>query len=143
MRSKNSGFTLLELLIAMTVVAILLAIAYPSYQSYIIRTSREAAQSQLQQLANLEEKIFLNSSSYTTTGDATTKVTTAYNGTNTGGLGLNPNKTSDGKYTITLPTATATTFTLQATPVTGTTQVGDGNITIDHTGQRLWNGVSW
>jgi type IV pilus assembly protein PilE len=136
-RSKKSGFTLLELMIALAVVAILLMVAYPSYQTYIIRTSREAAESQLQQLANLQEKIFLNSSAYASS------VTTAYNGTSSGGLGLTSGTTIDGKYTITLPTATASTFTLQAAPVTGTTQAGDGNITITHTGQRLWNGVSW
>ena len=34
--------------------------------------------------------------------------------------------------------ATATTFTLTATPVAGTPQAGDGNLTITETGQRTW-----
>ena len=134
---RNLGFTLLELMIVVAVIGILIKMAYPSYQNWIVRTSREAAESQLQQLANLEEKIFLNSSAYTTS------VTTAYSGQSTGGLGLTSGTTVDGKYTITLPGATATTFTLTATPVTGTSQVGDGNLTIDQTGNRLWGSASW
>ena len=146
--SKARGFNLLELMIVVAVIGVLLKIAYPSYKNYIVRTSREAAESQLQQLANLEEKIFLNSSAYTTSGTTVTNVTAAYNGQLTGGLGLTSGQTTDGKYNITAtPAATATTFTLQAAPVAGTTQEGDGNVTIDQTGKRLWASpsgtVSW
>ena len=147
-RSKHRGFNLIELLIVVAIVAILTTIAYPSYQNYIVRTSREAAESQLQQLANLEEKIFLNSNSYTTSGTTVTNVTAAYNGQSTGGLGLASGQTADGRYNITAtPAATLATFTLQAAPVAGTTQEGDGNVTIDQTGRRLWASpsgtVSW
>jgi type IV pilus assembly protein PilE len=141
MKAKVAGFSFVELLVVVAVIGILAMMAYPSYKTHIVRTSREAAQAQLQQLANLEEKIFLTSSSYTavTGGNSETNVTTAYNGQKTGGLGLATGKTVDGNYTIRLTTLTGTTFTLTASPISGTNQVGDGDITIDHTGKRLWN----
>ncbi len=132
-KRKDRGFTLIELMVAVAVIAILAAIAYPSYMKFVIRTSRQAAESQLQQLANLQEKIFLNSAAYTTS------VTGTYTGFSGGGLGLTSGMTIDNNYTITLPSPSATAFTLTATPNTGTTQVGDGTITIDQTGNRVWN----
>jgi type IV pilus assembly protein PilE len=137
-KRSDRGFTLIELLIAVAIVAILIRIAYPSYMKFVTRTSRQAAESQLQQLANLQEKIFLNSAAYTT------NVTSTYTGFSGGGLGLTSGKTIDNNYTITLPSpSSATQFILTATPVAGTTQASDGNITIDQTGNRLWNGASW
>jgi type IV pilus assembly protein PilE len=132
-KSTGRGFTLIELMIVVAIVAILTMIAYPSYLKYIVRTSREAAQSQLLELATSEEKIFLNSSAYTAS------VTGAYTGNATGGLGVTNGKSSDGKYTLSAAAPTTTTFTLTASPVAGTTQVGDGDITIDQSGKRVWN----
>ena len=138
MKSTSRGFTLIELMIAVAIVAILTMIAYPSYTKYIIRTSREAAQSQLLQLATSQEKIFLNSSAYSSS------VTNAYTGQASGGLGVASGKTNDGKYTLPAPSnLTATTFTLTASPVGGSTQAGDGNITINQSGIRTWGASTW
>ena len=134
--SKGRGFTLVELLIALAIVAILVRIAFPSYQAYIVRSSRQAAQSELVALANAQEKIFLNSSAYAT---STTAVTDAYTGQSNGGLGVTSGKTKDGRYAISL-VATATTFTLTADPA-GTPQASDGKLTINEAGVRTW-GVS-
>jgi type IV pilus assembly protein PilE len=135
--ARSRGFTLIELMIALAVVAILVRIAFPSYQAYIVRSSRQAAQSELVALANAQEKIFLNSSAYTSS------VTAAYTGQSTGGLGVTSGKSRDSRYTYTVA-ATATTFTLTATPASGTPQAGDGNLTINETGQRTWgSGKTW
>ena len=74
---RGRGFSLIELLIAIAVIAILMVIAFPSYQRYLVRASREQAQTLLLQLAVLEEKIFLNSTSYVFDD---TKVIAAYTG---------------------------------------------------------------
>ena len=92
--SKGRGFTLIELLIALAIVAILVRIAFPSYQAYIVRSSRQSAQSELIALANAQEKIFLNSNAYTSS------VTSAYTGQSTGGLGVTSGKSKDDRYTI-------------------------------------------
>jgi len=133
---RNKGFSLIELLVAVVIVGILAAIAVPSYQSHIIKASRTAAQTELLELASLQEKIYLNSNAYTT------NMTTAYTGNSTGGLGKTTGLTNDGKYTLTV-VSPGQTYTITATPVAGTTQAGDGNITISENGQRLWGATAW
>lgn len=130
---RAKGFSLIELLVAIVIVAILAAIAIPSYSNYVVRGSRAAAQAELLELASLQEKIFLNSSAYTP------NVTAAYNGNSAGGLGRASGQTPDGKYALSLDIAAPSqTFTLTATPVAGTSQAGDGALTISENGQRCW-----
>lgn len=140
---RSRGFTLIELMVVVAVIGILAAIAVPSYRNYVVRASRTAAQSELLELASLQEKIFLNSNGYT--GD----VTSAYNGTSGGGLGRTSGTTKDGRYALSLAidSAPSQTFVLTATPVAGSTQVGDGNLSVSENGRRLWlapsGSVSW
>lgn len=136
--NKVKGFNLIELMIVVVIIGVLAAIAIPSYRSYVVKASREAAQTQLLRMASTQEKIFLNSNAYTP------NVTTAYNGTSGGGLGVTSGKTEDGKYNIALDiTVPSQTFTLTATPVVGSSQDGDGTISIAENGQKLWNGTTW
>lgn len=141
MRIKNTkGFTLIEILIAVLIVGILAAVALPSYQAHIKKASRAAAETQLIQLASLQEKIFLNSTGYSAS------LTGNYTGTAAGGLGLATANSTDGKYVFTIANDAAVppqTFTITATPVAGTTQAGDGNLSIDQSGKQLWNGNHW
>jgi len=132
--TRNQGFSLIELMIVVVIIGILAAIALPSYRNHVIKASRTAAQTELLQLSSLQEKIYLNSSAYTT------NMGTAYNGTTAGGLGKSA--TEDDKYTLGVA-SDGQTFTITATPVAGSTQEGDGNITISENGERLWNGNPW
>jgi len=135
-RCNERGFTLIDLIIAIAIVAILTRIALPSYQAYIVRASRQSAQSELVALANAQEKIFLNSNAYTA------NVTTAYTGQSSGGLGVTSGNTKDNRYAITAE-ATATTFKLTATPATGTPQANDGVLTINEQSVRTWGSKTW
>jgi type IV pilus assembly protein PilE len=136
---RGSGFTLIELMIVVAIVAILAAIGFPSYKNYVIRGSRAAAQTELLQLASLQEKIYLNSSSYATS------ITAAYNGRSDGGLGKTTGKSDDGKYAYSItPTAGPTqTYVITATPVAGSTQSADGALTIASDGARTWGSTTW
>jgi len=49
--SPEQGFTLIELMVVLVIVAIFAAIAIPSYQSYVRRAHASQAQDQLQQIA--------------------------------------------------------------------------------------------
>jgi type IV pilus assembly protein PilE len=64
-RVKARGFSLIELMITVAVVAILAAIAVPSYQTYVLRSHRTDAKSALLDLASLEERFFSTNNSYT------------------------------------------------------------------------------
>ncbi len=132
----SRGFTLIELMIVVVVVAILAAIALPSYREYIRRSAREATQSQLVEIAGIQEKIFLNSNAYAS------NVAAAYNGNATGGLGVTGSKSLDGRYTISVVVSGAS-YSLTATPVVGSPQEGDGLLTIASNGTRTWGSKSW
>ncbi len=132
-RYKRGGFTLIELMIVVAVIGLLAAIALPSYRSYIVRAARVEAQTELLEMAALQEKIFLNSNGYAFS------VIAAYNGTSAGGLGRASGTTKDGRYTLSLDIAAASpTYVLTATPVPGGTQAADGALTISESGRRQW-----
>lgn len=65
--ATERGFTLIELMITVAVVGILAAIAYPSYQEYILRSRRAEAQSLLGEAAARQERWRAQNGSYTTT----------------------------------------------------------------------------
>jgi len=132
-----AGFTLVELMVVTAIIGILAAIAVPGYSNYVVRSSRSAAQSELLDLAAAQERIFLNSGAYTSS------VTGAYTGLSTGGLGITSGKTKDDRYALSVALTGTVFYTLTATPVAGTGQAGDGNITMTSAGTRLRNGTSW
>lgn len=62
---KSAGFTLIELVVAMVIVAILAAVAIPAYSSYVRKARRTDAKSALLDLASLEERYFSVNNTYT------------------------------------------------------------------------------
>ena len=95
---NRRGFTLVELMIVVGIVAILVALALPSYGRYVRKANRGDAQQLLLNWANNQEIWRANDTDYATTGE----------------LAL---PTHD-KYTFSLEVRTATTYTLRATAST-------------------------
>lgn len=105
MRKSNlRGFTLIELLIAIVIVGILAAIAYPSYTSYVAQTRRSDATINLSRIAAQQEKFFTECGRYTANFNGTIFDPNPLNRCT--GLGIGPVAgtftTSDGFYTITV-----------------------------------------
>jgi type IV pilus assembly protein PilE len=63
-KKAGFGFTLIELMIAVAVIGILASIAYPSYNSYVLKSRRAAAQADLTELSQWLERQFTANYSY-------------------------------------------------------------------------------
>lgn len=63
-RDKQGGFTLMEALTVVVIVAILATIAYPSYVNQIRKSKRAVAKSALLDAANREEQYFFSNRTY-------------------------------------------------------------------------------
>jgi type IV pilus assembly protein PilE len=147
---RVAGFTLVELMIVVVVVAILASIAIPSYQSQIRKSRRTDAKTAVLDLAAREEKYLSLNNSYTSSpanlgyGTATS-FTTQYvsNGyylvyvciASTAG-----STSSTTPCTAATATTAGTSYVVAAIPVTGTTQASDSScqyFAIDNTGTHF------
>jgi len=61
---NRQGFTLMEVMITVVIVAVIAAIAIPSYTGYMTRTRRADAITTLEMVAMYEEKAFAETNSY-------------------------------------------------------------------------------
>lgn len=64
-RRSAHGFTLIELMIVVTVVGILFTVALPAYQDSVLKGKRAEAKSALLDVANRQERLILDRSTYT------------------------------------------------------------------------------
>jgi type IV pilus assembly protein PilE len=117
------GFTLMEVIVVVTMLGILAAIAIPNYSEYIRRGHRSAAQAYLLDLASRQVQFYLDRRVFAD---------------NVAALNLNAPTEIANRYNVAIAVTAGppATFTITATP-TGS-QTGDrcGNLTIDQTGAR-------
>lgn len=133
-RARQSGFSLIELMVVLMVIAILAGIALPSYDRYRVRANRADAQAFLMEVAQVQQRRLMDARAYV--NDPNAIVT----------LNLTLPNNVDQNYTVTVAApagATPPTFTVTATPKAGTRQAGDGLLSIDQSGTKVWAGGSW
>jgi type IV pilus assembly protein PilE len=109
---RQRGFTLIELMIVVAIVAILMLVAYPAYQEQVRKTKRTVAKGELQSLLARQEQFFVNNRQYTTDlTDLGFGAATSYRIDDDG-----QEVAAGGIYLISLTGATATAFTVTAAP---------------------------
>lgn len=126
MKRKAGGFTLIELMIVVVVIAILTALAYPAYNDQVRKSRRAQAKADLVEYAQGAERHFTVNNSYA----------------NYQMPGQSPRQ-GTGYYTLsptTLPATAVTTFTLTATPSGDQTNDRCGTLTINNTGLKTKSG---
>ena len=126
MKQNTKGFTLIEILVVVAIIAILAAIAFPSYQEQVVKTRRADAQGALMSLSNAMERYYVQNNSYV--------------GAAVGAGGIFPDESpvegGTKYYDLSIPagTLTATSYSLRAVPKNA--QAGDGCMELLSVGTR-------
>jgi type IV pilus assembly protein PilE len=121
------GFTLIELMIAVAIVGILAAIAYPSYVSQVQKSRRTSAKTALLDLASREAKYYSTNNAYTNSM------------TNLGYASAGPIAVPDATsnyYNLSVATSGTTGFIATAAPVGNQATDSCGSFTIDYLGVK-------
>ncbi len=116
------GLTLLELVVAMAVVALLASIAYPAYTEHLRKSRRAEAQQVLMDIALRQQQLMLDTRAYA-------------NGLAATGATLRPSVSAHYRIEVTATGGATPTFTATATPLAdqaidacGTLSVTDANV---------------
>ena len=111
-RQSNSGFTLVELMMVIVIVAVLMGIALPAYQNQVLRGHRAAAKGEMLEIANRQQQYLLANRTYTDTA---------------ADIAYTPPADVSDRYTFDLSTVSASgapSFTITLQPIG--TQLRDG-----------------
>ena len=135
-RVGPTGFSLIELMVVLVVLAIVVTVAVPTYTYEMQKSRRTEARTAVLDLAGREEKYFSTNNSYT---DDPTLL--GYAPLGSGAVFPQP---TGNYYQIAVPAATATTFLITATPSPGSPQNNDAQCTsfsVDQTGNQTATGA--
>lgn len=114
---RDSGFTLIELMVVVVVIGILASIAYPAYLEYVAKSKRAEAKAALGLAAQRMERCFTADNTYE---DCAVNV-----------------GVDSGSYVVSLQaSATASTYTLQAVPQGAFSGDTCGTFTINQAGVK-------
>ena len=106
----SAGFTLIEIMITLTIVGILSAIAIPSYFEYVKRANRAEAKAQLMEAVQYMQRFYSLHNAYDVQRDGRTQARLPDS------LTRSP-RSGAARYTIRLASKTSTSYVLEAAPI--------------------------
>lgn len=106
-KPQHLGFTLTELMIVVAVIAVLAAIAFPSYRNQVQKSKRTDAKTSLLDLAGRQERYFTTNNAYTII-----PANLGYSGA----FPVSVPSSTTFNYSITVTAAAGSTYTATATP---------------------------
>lgn len=129
---KNTGFTLIELMIVLVIISVILGYAIPSYRDYVMRAKRSEAHNALLQIAASQERNYANLNKYGSDTDLSLSA-------------IYPAPTSANKLNYTISMASSdTTYTITAVAYGGQAKdTGCTTFTLDHLGAKTPAGDCW
>ena len=125
-RSAGAGFTLIELMIVVAVVAILAAIAVPSYQEQVRKSRRAQAKADIVEYVQMAERFFTVNNTYVGFALPAT---------------VSPREAgATARYNLAASTQTATQFVLTATATGPQASDRCGDLSVSNTGLKTESG---
>jgi type IV pilus assembly protein PilE len=125
---RRGGFTLVELMIALAVAAILASVAIPAYRQHVMKSRRADGRAALMALAQAMERF------YTERG--------TFAGATLGSSGIYGSSSTEGYYTLSITAQTAAGYTITAAPAGAQTGDACATYTYDQAGTRGLSGSS-
>lgn len=128
------GFTLIELMIAVAIVATLASLALPSYQEYVRKSRRADAQSFMSEVVARQQHFLVDRRAY---GTSITDAPAS------NGLGMTIPTNISSYYTVTLTTDNSTSppsFSVKGVPAGSQASEKCGTLTIDQRGAKTASG---
>ncbi|WGW01043.1 type IV pilin protein [Vibrio sp. YMD68] len=116
-KNRQVGMTLIELLFTVAIIAILSAIAYPSYTSHVIEAHRTAAKMDMMRIQLLLEEGYVGTYSWSSIISAGTCTVC---------------ESSGERYLFSVVSSSTSTYTITATAQTDKGQTNDACLSSDH-----------
>lgn len=121
--TRQTGFTFIEVTIVVVIIAVLAAIAVPSYQRYVVQSKRTDMMTELQNIGTQIQSRKLSQGTYG--GVILTNLTGTYP------------KQGQAIYTVTVtPTPLTKEWVVTATPIANTQVANDGVLTFNYVGVK-------
>lgn len=125
---KQSGFTLIEVMIVVVIIGILASIAYPSYQEYVVRGNRAEGMALLADAAARQERYFAQNSTYASNLSSLNMIDESLN--------------KHYKVVVSSASSSAYALTAQAQGTQASRDTKCGNLTLNSAGERGKTGTA-
>jgi type IV pilus assembly protein PilE len=132
---RAAGLTLIELMVAVAIVGVLAAVAYPNYSEHVVRTRRAAAAGCALELAQFMERVYASNLRYDLNGGAATTLPAVQCSTDL---------SSDYQFAFGVDQPQQRTFSIAAAPqgAQATRDTRCGTLTIDQANARTRSGTA-